>query len=251
MADISNMAELSNREQQMSIPGLERWLASPQGRYVLAWEQAQVDAAVADVFGFNAVQIGLPQCDFLSANRIPLRQKAGAGTGTDVLCAPAALPFAALSTDLVVLPHVLEFAADPHQVLREVERILIPEGQLILLGFNPYSLWGLRRRRSEFPRNGRYIGANRLRDWLKLLGFEVDRGSFGCFAPPLEHDAWLRRWHVIEGAGHRWWRYGGAVYLLRAIKRTHGMRLILPPWRTAAVAAKALRPVAQKEGHER
>lgn len=235
----------------MSIPGLERWLASPQGSYVLAWEQEQADVAVADIFGFNAVQIGLPQCDFLRANRIPLRQKAGSGAAADVLCAPTALPFAALSTDLVVLPHVLEFAADPHQVLREVERILIPEGQLLLLGFNPYSLWGLRRRRGEFPWIGHYIGINRLRDWLGLLGFEVDRGSFGCFAPPLESEPWLRRWHPIEGVGKRWWRYGGAVYLLRAIKRTHGMRLITPPWRKTTVAAKALRPVAQKEGHER
>jgi SAM-dependent methyltransferase len=253
MTDISNLAEPAPAGQRLSVPGLARWLASAQGRYVVAWEQACLDAAVTDVFGFNALQIGLPHCDFLRANRIPLRQKAGESGPVDVLCTQTALPFAALSTDLVVLPHVLEFETDPHQVLREVERILIPEGQLIIAGFNPYSLWGLQRRRrpGDYPWNGSYLSITRLRDWLQLLGFEVDRGTFGCFVPPVENDAWLRRWRFAERAGSRWWSFAGAVYVLRAIKRTHGMRLITPPWRSQRVAAKALRPVAQKESHDR
>ena len=94
----------------MSIPGLEAWLTSAPGRYVLDWEQGQLDAVVADIFGFNALQIGLPQGDFLRANRIPLRQKAGCQGNVDVLCDPSALPFASNSTDLVILPHVLEFS---------------------------------------------------------------------------------------------------------------------------------------------
>jgi SAM-dependent methyltransferase len=237
----------------MSNPGLERWLDSAPGRYVLNWEQLRLDNAVADVFGFNALQIGLPQCDLLRANRIPLRQKAGEAGPVDVLCEPGALPFAANSTDLVVLPHVLEFQADPHQVLREVERILIPEGQLVVTGFNPYSLWGLNarmRRRGDFPWNGSYLSAPRLKDWLKLLGFEVERGSFGCFAPAFAQQKWIERCHFLESAGGRWWGFAGSVYMLRAIKRTHGMRLIMPNWRTQSLRAKALRPIAQKERHE-
>jgi SAM-dependent methyltransferase len=237
----------------MSNPGLERWLDSAPGRYALNWEQLRLDDAVADVFGFNALQIGLPQCDLLRANRIPLRQKAGEAGPVDVLCEPGALPFAANSTDLVVLPHVLEFQADPHQVLREVERILIPEGQLVVTGFNPYSLWGLNariRRRGDFPWNGSYLPAPRLKDWLKLLGFEVDRGSFGCFAPPFAQQKWFEHCHLLESAGARWWGFAGSVYVLRAIKRTHGMRLIMPNWRTQSLRAKALRPIAQKERHE-
>jgi len=237
----------------MSNPGLERWLDSAPGRYVLNWEQLRLDEAVADVFGFNALQIGLPQCDLLRANRIPLRQKAGEAGPVDVLCEAGALPFAANSTDLVVLPHILEFQADPHQVLREVERILIPEGQLVVTGFNPYSLWGLNariRRRGDFPWNGSYLSAPRLKDWLKLLGFEVDRGSFGCFAPPFAQQKWFERCHLLESAGGRWWGFAGSVYILRAIKRTHGMRLIMPNWRTQSLRAKALRPIAQKERHE-
>ena len=237
----------------MSIPGLDAWLDSAQGRYVTAWEQERVDAEVADIFGFNALQVGFPQRDYLRANRIPLRQKAGEGDPVDARCDHAALPFAAHSIDLVVLPHVLEFHVDPHQILREVERILIPEGHLLITGFNPLSPFGLARRlggKTTFPWNGTYLSAPRLRDWLALLGFEADRGCYGCFAPPCRQQKWLDRWRFIEGSGSRWWSYAGSVYVLHAIKRTQGMRLITPKWRTSPAGAKALRPIAQKERHE-
>lgn len=234
----------------MSIPGLDAWLESPLGQQVMAWEHARLDEAVADVFGFNALQLGMPQCDFLRANRIPLRQTAcGAGIA-DVRCDLAALPFAAQSVDLVVLPHMLEFHPDPHQVLREIERVLIPEGQLIIAGFNPLSLWGARkklmRRRAAFPWNGDYLSLLRLKDWLKLLGFEIDRGAFGCYTPPCHQEKWLRRLRFMEAAGDRWWGFAGGVYLLRAIKRVRGMRLIEPKWRTRGLPARSLRPIAER-----
>lgn len=239
----------------MSIPGLESWLVSPQGRYVLDWECARIDSAVADIFGYNAVQLGLAGVDLLAQNRIPFRQKAGEKIGNhsvDVSCDLRHLPFSANSIDLIVLPHVLEFYDDPHQILREVERVLIPEGQLIVLGFNPLSLWGLKRRlrRSHgFPWHGSYLSPLRLKDWLKLLGFEVDRSEFGCYAPPCEQQKWLQRWRFTETAGRRWWKFSGAVYMIRAIKRVNGMRLITPNWRTQSVRGKALRTVTQKERH--
>ena len=236
----------------MSNPGLERWLASAQGSYILDWEQASLDAAVADVFGFNAVQLGLPQFDLLRANRIPLRQKAGPDGAVDALCEFDALPFAGQSIDLAVLPHVLEFHDDPHGILREIERVLIPEGQVIIVGFNPLSLWGLNRRfkrSGEFPWNGSYLSIQRLKDWLKLLDFEIDRVDLGCYAPPFAQQKWLQRSQIIETAGRRWLGFSGGVYLLRAVKRTHAMRLITPAWRKSRVGAKALRPVAHKEGH--
>jgi len=238
----------------MSIPGFDAWLDSAQGRYILDWEHRLLDDCVADIFGFNALQIGMPQRDLLRANRIPLRQHAGDAGAVDVLCELTALPFSSHSTDLVVLPHVLEFSNDPHQILREVERILIPEGQVVIVGFNPMSLWGIRRRidrSGDFPWNGSYLTLTRLRDWLQLLGFEVDRGTLGCYAPPFEQQKWLQRWHFIESAGQRWWKFAGGVYVLRAIKRVHGMHLITPDWRKNSVRAKALRPIAHKEGHGR
>lgn len=237
----------------MSIPGLDSWLASPQGRYVIDWELARADGLVSDIFGFNAVQLGLPAIDYLRANRIPFRQCADEDGAVAVRCDLRELPFASASLDLVVLPHVLEFHSDPHQILREVERVLIPEGQVVILGFNPFSLWGLRRRlqrqRDEFPWNGRYLSIPRLRDWLALLSFEVDRGHFGCYAPPLNSELWLHRLRPMESAGDRWWPIGGGAYLIRAVKRVRGMRLVKPAWRTVGAPRKSLSPVIQKPGH--
>lgn len=233
----------------MSIPGLDDWLASESGRQTLAWTQREIDDIVVDVFGYNALQLGLPQVDFLRANRIPLRQKASDCGPVDVLCDPYALPFASSSIDLVILPHVLEFSEEPHQILREIERILIPEGQIVILGFNPYSMWGLKRhfdRSGAFPWNGHFLPLNRLKDWLKLLGFEIDRSRLGCYLPPSN---WLRACRMRDIGGEHWWHFAGGIYVLRAIKRTHGMRLITPNWRKKPVRGKALRPVAQKEKH--
>ena len=235
----------------MSIPERDNWLQTAQGRYVAAWEQDKVSAVVADVFGYNALQLGLPQIDLLARNRIPLRQVAGESGAVDVLCDLRQLPFAAHSIDLVVMPHILEFHADPHQILREAERVLIPDGQLVITGFNPLSLWGLRRRLPgcprDYPWDGDYISVLRLRDWLQLLGFELDRGNFGCYVPPCEQERWLRRWHFMESAGDRWWSFAGGVYLLRAIKRVHGMRIILPAWKQHKAPRKALATVTQKD----
>lgn len=254
MSEISNTTELSSQRRRMSIPGLDIWLDSEQGRYVLDWEQQTLDAAVSDIFGFNALQLGLPQHDFLRANRIPLRQKTGESGSVDALCDLVALPFASQSIDLAVLPHILEFSDDPHQILREVERILIPEGQVIIIGFNPISLWGLKQRinrSDQFPWSSNYLSQARLRDWLKLLGFEVDRSMLGCYAPPFEQAQWLRRCALIERLGQRWWRFSGAIYVLHAIKRTHSMRLITPKWTTTSARGKVLHPVVQKETNDR
>ncbi|MDR2165164.1 MAG: class I SAM-dependent methyltransferase [Zoogloeaceae bacterium] len=240
----------------MSIPGLDSWLETPQGRYVLHWEQSRLDAALADVFGFNALQIGLSRRDFLRANRIPLRAILDDATPEDGLPLSIQtvfthLPIAAQSVDLVVLPHVLEFYPEPHRILREVERVLRPEGQLFILGFNPRSLWGLFRRLSgrarDFPWNGQYLSVPRLKDWLKLLGFELDRGAFGCYAPPCTREKWLEHWRFLELAGNRWWGFAGSVYMVRAIKRVCGMRLIVPTWNSPQIKAKALTPIVRKE----
>ncbi|OJX05337.1 MAG: hypothetical protein BGO72_13285 [Burkholderiales bacterium 70-64] len=231
--------------------GWRAWLASPAGRYVLAWEQAQFDAAVADVFGFHAMQCGLAEIDALRDNRMPHRIHAC--EPCDLLPQNAAhlvldhfeeLPIGSQTLDLVVLPHVLEFASDPHQVLREVDRVLRPEGRVIISGFNPVSLWGARQGlgraigRPAFPPvEGQFIGLPRLRDWFKLLSFEAERGRYGCYRPPCRTQRWLDRTRFMESAGDRWWPICGALYFVSAIKRVRGMRLIGPAWRQVRPAA--------------
>jgi SAM-dependent methyltransferase len=237
------------------IQGFADWLETPQGAYVRDWEQQKHDQIVADIFGFNAAQIGLPQLDYLRANRMPFRFRCddAAGGGKVAVRATALhLPFAANSVDLVVLPHALEFEDNPHQVLREVERVLVPEGSVVVTGFNPFSLWGARRRLARRalppPWRGNYISVPRLKDWFALLGFETRAGAFGCYAPPARQEKWLRRWQFMELAGDRWWSFAGGVYVMQAIKRVHGMRLITPVWGDRKARAQAMAaPLAQKK----
>ena len=236
----------------MSIQGFEDWLETPAGQYVLNWEQQKHDLLVADIFGFNAVQLSLPTHDFLRANRMPLRFRCDDGRYagvSEVRSDLHYLPFAASSIDLVVMPHTLEFDANPHQVLREVERVLVPEGHVIVTGFNPFSLWGARsklsRRQAPPPWRGAYLSVPRLKDWFSLLGFEMQAGAFGCYAPAVTQEKWLRRFQFMDTAGDRWWPIAGAVYIVQAIKRQQGMRLITPTWSDRRARAKALVTVTQ------
>ena len=246
---------------------MQDWFDTPPGRYLLAWEQDQFDQAVADVFGYHALQLGLDKVQGLRANRIPHRWLA-ADPGPDfdpeavvrrhgnaaLLTAFDALPFEANSLDLVLLPHTLELSAEPHATLREVERVLVPEGRVVICCMNPASLWGMRQRRARMyrrlglgdlflPESGDFIGYRRMRDWLRLLGFEVESSRFGAYRPAVSTDAWLERCRWFDTAGARWWPIFGAVYFLVAVKRVRGMRLLGADWRRAARQRVATAPV--------
>lgn len=220
---------------------------------MLEWELQQFDNAVEDVFGFRAAQVGLPELDFLRANRISFRFSLALETGAALAADPLQLPLASQSLDLVVLPHTLESHLDAHHVLREAERVLRPEGQVVISGFNSLSLWGLRRkfsrRRAGSPWNARFIGLLRLKEWLQLLGFELNGGRFGCYAPPFAQARWHERFAFMEPAGARWWPILGGVYVVRAVKRVHGMRVITPAWRKERARRRALAAMPQKNGH--
>jgi SAM-dependent methyltransferase len=212
---------------------LSEWLETPHGRYLLEREQDLFDQGVADIFGYHAMQLGLPDHDMLRAARIPLRVLAGYDAPAQVLTRPDELPFDTGSLDLVLLPHVLEFSESPHQILRDVERAMMPGGHLLLTGFNPRSLWGLRRwlgRKAGYPWRGKFIALPRIKDWLKLLGLEVVSGRFACYAPPLARPALTNRMRFLEPAGDRWWAVCGGVYFLHAIKQVPGVRPIKPQW---------------------
>ena len=228
----------------------DAWLDSPRGRYLFAWEQRRYDKAVADLFGFNALQIGLSQRDLLRNNRMSYRFRCSQSHFGDVRFDGVELPFCSQSLDLVLLPHVLEFSDRPHQLLREVERVLRPDGNVIISGFNPYSLWGMRRSMSgnlgEPPWTGQYLSLARIKDWLSLLGMEPSRAQFGCYAPPAATEAWLRRWGFMESLGRRCWPFAGGAYVLQAVKRVHGVRMILPQWRAIPRSKKSVVPVTQR-----
>lgn len=221
---------------------------------MLAWERRQFDLAVADIFGYHALQLGLPDIDTLQTNRMPHRCLAQA-LDTPILAQAAALrsrsalvtdfdalPFREHSLDLVTLPHGLELCPDPHAALAEVARVLLPEGRVIISGLNPASLWGLRQRRSQiYQRVGlgqpwvsgshEWIGYWRLRDWLRLLSFEVESVRFGCYLPSYQSVKWLDRMAWMEPIGRSWWPIFGGVYFLVAVKRVRGMKFMGRAWR--------------------
>ena len=161
------------------------------------------------------------------------------------------MPFPSASLDLLVLPHTLDLSPDPHATLREVARVLVPEGRLLILGLNPNSLWGWRQARDRLrrrwggstlflPETGEFIGTGRLRDWLSLLNFEMEPLRHGCYLPSVQTTQWQRRFEWMDRTGPRWWPFLGSVYAQVAIKRVHGMRLIEPVWRERKHAARAL-----------
>lgn len=236
----------------MSTNALADWFTTPLGAYLLERERAFLDAATPDLFGFHALQIGLPQVDLLRENRITHRLRVDASSPASLFARSHELPIATHSIDLVVLPHVLEFAPDPHAVLREVDRVLMPEGRLIILGFNPWSLWGVRGAvgpgREAAPWNGRFVSLPRVKDWLSLLGFEVAGGRLACYVPPVRAQKWLSRFAFMEQAGNRWWSVGGAVYMLEAIKRVAGVRVIHPKWQERAARERPLAVAARRAG---
>lgn len=281
------------------IISLTDWFQTPPGRYLLEWEQTQFDQSVANLFGYNALQLGLPELQALKANRMPHRwlalpeellnlasdgvetaplSRVGSEASENGLAGAegsrlsprvalvtnaAALPFPEASLDLLVLPHTLELSADPHHVLREVERVLVPEGRVVISGFNPYSLWGLRQARAHWasrmglgglgisrlylPEAGDFIGPRRLRDWLRLLSFEVESEHFGCYRPAVKTEKWLQRMAWMDRAGPRWWPIVGSVYFLVAVKRVRGMRMLGPAWKPRR--SKAVVPVSVANRH--
>ncbi len=220
---------------------LSEWFSSDQGRYLLGYEQDYFDRTVNDIFGYNALQLGLPEYNFLRNSRIPLCFTGSDQAGVCVRMCGDELPIASGSLDLILLPHILEFSEQPHQILREAERALRAEGSLIISGFNPHSLWGLHRnlaRRRGYPWCGHFIALHRLKDWLALLGFEVAEVFFSAYAPPFQPQL------MLEGVGRRWWPVSGGVYFVHAIKRVPGMRLLKPSWNEGFV--KNLLPAAPK-----
>jgi SAM-dependent methyltransferase len=236
MGIIVGMAESSILPQSLSTGTLAAWFATPLGSYLREREQAYFDATLADIFGYHALQVGLPEY------AIDLEEPA------QVLADPHWLPFAENSMDLIVLPHTLEFTDQPHQLLREVYRVIRPEGQVVIAGFNPFSLFGAKRyfgREQTMPWNGNFIPLYRLKDWLALLGFEVTGGQLDAYVPPFAREKWLHRFEFCEKAGDRWWPVAGGVYFLRATKRLLGMRVITPAW-TRRVRKKSLAQAARQ-----
>jgi SAM-dependent methyltransferase len=232
---------LSSNQQHV-----QTWLASTAGQYLQAKEQVLYDQAVVDLFGFNALQMGCAQMELLRNSRIPNRFVASEfaiDTAQNQLsCSDDFLPFADMSIDLLLLPHRLEFSERPHQTLREAARVMMPDGHLVISGFNHLSLWGatagfkkIISSRISYPWNGKFIGLTRLKDWLALLGFEVVSVEMCCHIPPFEQLSWHKRFSFFDKVSSRRCAMLGGAYFIVAKKRVVGMTPIKPNWKLSTL----------------
>lgn len=219
------------------------WFEDSLGRTIQANEVDRLRPVLSSLYAVRAVQLGtigsfdlLGSCDAPSSYLVDTLNLGTVGSAGRVNAEPESLPFDHKSIDLALLPHTLDFSAEPHQVLREVERVLVPEGHIVILGFNPISLWGLRKlftfgSRKKIPWNANFIGLRRMKDWLKLMQFEITGGSMLYYRPPLERASFLDRLFVMDKVGDRWWPMMAGVYLLVAKKRVVGVTPLRPRWR--------------------
>ena len=214
----------------------QNWLDRPIGQELLAAEAELLSSALDDVFGLELLQLGCwgPARALLAASRTRrqtiVAEQALPGHA-DLAARLTALPVQRDCVDAVLLPHTLEFESDPQAVVREVDRVLTSEGQLIVLGFRPLSLWGLRAAasRSGFPPGLRQLLPEaRIRDWLGLLGYEVVQVRPFLYSRPWERGAPHPRRMLRRGLFNP---LPAGAYLLKARKRVYTMTLIRPRWR--------------------
>ncbi len=237
------MGQTHNSARSDSRHALKRWWASPAGRALVAAEALVVAEALDNVFGWECLQIGAwgEGRDLLGAcrtrHRAVLAQSAEA-SDADICGRPSQLPVMGDSIDAVLMPHTLEFASDPYAIVREADRVLVGEGHLVVLGFQPWSLWGRRARlsRSGFPPGlRRVLSERRAREWLKLLGYEVFAARRYLYRTP-----WAGGLAQGEGAD-RLLRRGltfplpAGAYLIKARKQVYTLTPMRPRLRKAVL----------------
>ena len=209
----------------------DAWFETLYGDYIVNLEADLLKQWLPHLFGYRMVLLGarLPvwgdcarhghirQCIWMNHANAPDQLP------YDIISSMSALPVKSDCVDLVVLFHALDGAEDPRRLIREVERILIPEGRVIIFGFNPYSLFGVwrlfGRRNSPEEMSGHLkVGRRQLKEWLSLLGMEVEQHKYFAYRPPLKNQSALYRANFLEATGQKLWPASGAVYALQAVK---------------------------------
>ena len=234
------------------------WLSASERQVLQRWEQSGLDAAVVDAFGFHALQLAGLDLQALRVNRMPHRWQVSTEfeasvPGVQACVDTLAWPWQQDSLDLVCMPHVLERSCNPHATLREAYRVLMPEGRLVLTGINPWSVWGLKHkgwlRQHIVGENGtpmQLLGVGRLKDWLRLLGFEIERCDYGLWLTGASQESahGLTRW--LDRRMATLAEPLGGAYCIVAIKKVHGMRLIKgKSWKPTGSSQVAAVPLAR------
>ena len=238
---------------------LTAWFERPLGRYLREQERRLTGRLLERMFGYHLLQIGVPSAlalyqDSPITHRMLLRLEEEPREQDCSLYSRAdALPILAGSMDVVILPHQLEYTDTPHRLLREIERILIGEGHLIIIGFNPWSLCGLWRLflawRDEAPWNGHFYTHARIKDWLSLLELELIHTERIFFLPPLQRPGLIRKLGFLEKLGRYCWSDLGGIHIMVARKHVAPLTPLKVNWhdRREAVASGVTRPTVRSQ----
>lgn len=225
------------------------WFETPLGTHVLNTEVAMLDQLLPGFFGYNLLQLSVQHKPLFTSStiqtKIPLafdessiqafNQLGSEVNETPVMARPSELPFESDSIDVAILHHLLDFADSPQEILKELARVTLPMGHIVIVGFNPWSFWGLWRSalqiKERSPWNGRYIRPGRLMDWLNLLDFKIDRAQYAIYRPPVGRLVG-RVSDYSQGVSRNLNLPVGGVYVIVARKHVGSVRSIRPVWKT-------------------
>ncbi|NTS77855.1 methyltransferase domain-containing protein [Catenovulum sp. SM1970] len=229
------------RDDRLAVP--TSWETFPQGKWLNKQVERQLNKWWPRVFGYHLLKLGHLSAE-INTSLCPIKHQVNVteekSPFSGVVADSHFLPFSEHSVDAVLLAHTLDHTHDPHQILREAHRVLMPDGYLIITGFNPYSLCGLARflpqMRNKLPWSGRFFSPNRVTDWLSVLGCEViDQERFvyrslmvkpsGFSQKMLIKNRWLAK------MSHQYLSPIGCVYMLVARKRELPLTPIKQKWK--------------------
>lgn len=234
---------------------MNAWFSSALGQHLLAAERRLIEQLLARRFGYHLLQLGC--ADLILHEQSPMghrfsfRDWHDPATCHTAIARGEAIPLASESVDLVLLHHALDYSAQQHQLLREVARVLIAGGHVVIVGFNPLSSWGLRNKLQIFSRgikapwHASMLGTQRLTDWLKLLDFQVEQLRYGVYSLPVNSQGVIRHSGMMESlASHLNWPTGG-IYAISARKQVLPLTPVHMHWRRMPVPGLGL-PLTDK-----
>ncbi|WP_339387469.1 class I SAM-dependent methyltransferase [Vibrio caribbeanicus] len=210
------------------------WDQLRNGQWVSESIQIRLDEWCPKLFGYHLLKLGGLSCELTSYN-CNIQHQVHLDTQnplSNVIADGYDLPFLEKSFDAVLMAHQLDYCNDPHRMLREVDRVVIDDGYLIITGFNPLSLIGLTRfmpwKKKYLPWSGRMFTPNRMKDWLGLLNYQIlECDSYAVFSSPKSNllSVWL------ENSLGEWASPFGSLYFIVARKRTYPLKPIKPHWK--------------------
>lgn len=219
---------------------LTDWYRTRPGKALLKAQMKQLDQLTTQCFGFHAVQLTpvrfkLPLQELRITHRLSIHPDRS--VHPDIQADFEELPLSGQSIDFLLMHHALDYSADPHTMLREVERVMVSKGYIAIVGFNPWSLWGIYSYFARFFSNNPVYRTTRIRrgrllDWLKLLDLtpvNIQHASFITPMPNVSMGTQLQYAPTNESsAGILRWR---ATYIVLARKDTQALIPIKPIWR--------------------